>query len=496
MQELLPLLPYVAAIITITLSNAPQIKAMSYLKALGMFLIWISALLAYLQGAIDVYSMIFVSSASLVGALASTYAVEYSRVLGYGAGLNYAIDAFSVLISTSFIAPNILLFVVTWTITELVGFYLVNLGQEHSIESSVSTSSRFLIVSTATFEMSAFTIIYVSLFTVPALVAMPTPDLSILLQSFVKIVPLDAPSYAIPLILIGFITKSALIPLHFWLPDAHSVAPSPASALLSGAMVSMGTYGLLRISSMFKLSEWIPIVLIALGLLTTLYGGLQAYVQRDSKRLLAYSTLAGSGFSTSLLGYYLIDRSQIALIALCMSVISHSTYKATLFLDAGLIEIAYGYRLVHRVHGAAKVLPISSLGGIMAFTALIGIPPTATFFSKLLALMLIVEKSLELAESLLLISVAASISLSIIYGLAYVKMYFGKPSVLLTSGKSVAARGCSFSVLVAGVLNYLAPFTIVLFTTSMVIIASMVLTIPIALALIYSLYTTARRSVE
>lgn len=496
MQELLPLLPYVVAVIIIILSNVPRLRAASYLKALGTFFIWISALLAYLQGAIDVHSMIFVSSASLIGALASTYAVEYSRVLRYGTGLNYAIDALSVLISTSFIVPNILLFIVTWTIAELVGFYLVSLGQEHSIESSVSTSSRFLLVSTITFEISAFTTIYVSLFTVPALEAMLGPDLSILLQPFAKLVPLDAPSYAIPLILIGFITKSALIPLHFWLPDAHSVAPSPASALLSGAMVSMGTYGLLRISDMFKLSEWIPMALMVLGLLTALYGGLQAYVQRDSKRLLAYSTLAGSGFSTSLLGYHLIDRSQIALIALYMSVISHSIYKATLFLDAGLIEIAYGYRLVHRVHGAAKVLPTSSLGGIMAFTALIGIPPTATFLSKLLALMLIVEKGLGLAESVLLISVAASISLSIIYGLAYVKMYFGKPSVLLTSDKSAVVRGSSFSVLVAGAVNYLAPFTIVLFTTSMVIIASIALTIPVATALIYSLYTIARRGVD
>ncbi|MCS7127851.1 MAG: proton-conducting transporter membrane subunit [Desulfurococcaceae archaeon] len=495
MQELLPLLPYVIAVIIIILSSIPQLKAAIYLKALGMFFIWISALLAYLHGAIDVHSMIFASSASLVGVLASTYTIEYSRALGYGAGLNYAIDAFSVLIFTSFIVPNVLLFIITWTIAELVGFYLVNLGQEHSIESSVSTSSRYLLVSTATFEMSAFTTIYVSLFTVPALVAVPGPDLSILLQPFAKIVPLNAPNYAIPLMLIGFITKSALIPLHFWLPDAHSVAPSPASALLSGAMVSMGTYGLLRISDMFKLGEWTPIALIVLGLLTTLYGGLQAYVQRDSKRLLAYSTLAGSGFSTSLLGYYLIDRSMIALIALYMSVISHSMYKATLFLDAGLIEIAYGYRLVHRVHGATKVLPISSLGGIMAFTALIGIPPTATFLSKLLALMLIVEKGLGLTESTLLISVAASISLSIIYGLAYVKMYFGKPSVLLTGSKTMV-RKSSFSVLAAGVLNYLIPFTIVLFTTSTIIIASMALTIPIAAALIYSFYTIARRGVD
>ena len=151
-----------------------------------------------------------------------------------------------------------------------------------------------------------------------------------------------AASLAFVLLVLGFATKAGLVPLHVWLPRAHSEAPSHVSAAMSAAMVTMGVYGALLVTVRLLPGgpAWWGLVLLALGAVSALYGILQASVASDVKRLLAYSTTENVGLMFVALGTWVLLRpdggcrrgADVALTACLLLVVSHAAFKATLFL--------------------------------------------------------------------------------------------------------------------------------------------------------------------
>ena len=183
---------------------------------------------------------------------------------------------------------------------------------------------------------------------------------------------------ALVLILLGALTKSAQFPFHFWLPHAMT-APTPVSAYLhSAAMVKLGVFLMARLWPVLSGTDaWIAIVGSA-GLVTFVFGAYTAMFQQDLKGLLAYSTISHLGLITLLLGL----NSTLGLVAAIFHMLNHATFKASLFMAAGIIDHETGTRDLRRLSGLFRFMPITATLAIVAAAAMAGVPLLNGFLSK------------------------------------------------------------------------------------------------------------------
>jgi multicomponent Na+:H+ antiporter subunit D len=196
------------------------------------------------------------------------------------------------------------------------------------------------------------------------------------------------------LILCGFGLKAAIIPFHAWLPDAHSSAPSPISAMLSGVFIkAVGIYVIIRLFfNMFVVTEGISVLITTLGTLSMVIGVFLAIGQWDIKRLLGYHSISQMGYVVLSvgIGMILISRGcqpEVASLAIAGGIfhlINHAAFKGLLFLNAGAIEYTIGTRDLKEMGGLAKPMPATSATSFIASMSISGIPPFNGFFSKLI----------------------------------------------------------------------------------------------------------------
>jgi multicomponent K+:H+ antiporter subunit A len=183
---------------------------------------------------------------------------------------------------------------------------------------------------------------------------------------------------ALALVAAGALTKSAQFPFHFWLPHAMA-APTPVSAYLhSAAMVKLGVFLLVRLwPAMAETDAWIWMVGTA-GLVTLVLGAYTAIFQHDLKGLLAYSTISHLGLVTVLIGL----NSPLALVAAVFHIMNHATFKASLFMAAGIIDHETGTRDIRRLSGLYRFMPITATLAMVAAAAMAGVPLLNGFLSK------------------------------------------------------------------------------------------------------------------
>ena len=183
---------------------------------------------------------------------------------------------------------------------------------------------------------------------------------------------------ALVLVLAGVLTKSAQFPFHFWLPHAMS-APTPVSAYLhSAAMVKAGVFLLARLWPALAGTElWFWTVSLA-GASSLLLGALSATFQKDMKGVLAYSTISHLGLITLLLGM----NTRLALVAAVFHMMNHATFKASLFMAAGIVDHETGTRDLSRLSGLRRLMPITATVATVAAAAMAGVPLLNGFLSK------------------------------------------------------------------------------------------------------------------
>jgi multicomponent K+:H+ antiporter subunit A len=183
---------------------------------------------------------------------------------------------------------------------------------------------------------------------------------------------------ALTLVLLGAFTKSAQFPFHFWLPHAMA-APTPVSAYLhSATMVKAGVFLLARLWPILSGGEIWFVVVSSIGLTTLLVGAYYAIVQHDLKGLLAYSTISHLGLITLLFGL----GSPLAAVAAVFHIINHATFKASLFMAAGIIDHECGSRDMRKLHGLFRYMPYTATLAIVGSLAMAGVPLLNGFLSK------------------------------------------------------------------------------------------------------------------
>jgi multicomponent Na+:H+ antiporter subunit D len=187
---------------------------------------------------------------------------------------------------------------------------------------------------------------------------------------------------AFALICTGFLVKSAAVPFHFWLADAHAVAPTPVCMLFSGVMVELGVYAIAR-TYLMGFAGAVPAAavhssLIVFGAAAALLGAVMCVLQRHIKRLLAYSTISHVGLL--LVGLGLLRKD--ALAGAAMYLLGHAGVKAALFVGAGALLNRYETIDEHDLHGRGRSMPVAGLIFLLGGLGLAGLPPSGTWAGK------------------------------------------------------------------------------------------------------------------
>jgi hydrogenase-4 component B len=195
--------------------------------------------------------------------------------------------------------------------------------------------------------------------------------------------------------LVGFGTKAGVMPLHVWLPRAHPMAPAPVSALMSGVMIKVALYGLVRVLVAWDgvLPVWFGVLVLAVGALSAVGGVVYALFQHDLKRLLALHSVENVGIIVLGIGACLVLRARgadtwaaFALAAALLHCVNHAVFKALLFLGAGVFERAVGSLDIDRLGGLLRRMPWSGGAFLIGAAAIAGLPPLNGFASEWLTL--------------------------------------------------------------------------------------------------------------
>jgi hydrogenase-4 component B len=195
--------------------------------------------------------------------------------------------------------------------------------------------------------------------------------------------------------IVGFGTKAGLMPFHSWLPRAHPIAPSHISGLMSGVMIKLALYGLIRVEFSWTGARlaWVPYALLALGALSSVGGILYALVQHDLKRLLAFSSIENVGIIVLALGaagllmnHGLRDLAAIAFAAALFHTLNHAVFKSLLFLGAGAVERQLRSLDLDHIGGLLKRMPRTGGAFLVGSLAIAGLPPLNGWASEWLTL--------------------------------------------------------------------------------------------------------------
>ena len=267
------------------------------------------------------------------------------------------------------LSDNLLLLVVFWELTSISSFLLVGFWG-HRADARAGARMALAVTGGGGLLLLAGVVMLGQI--------AGTFDLSAMLSQGEHIRAHASFPLALVLILLGCFTKSAQWPFHFWLPDAMA-APTPVSAYLhSATMVKAGVFMLARLYPVLGGSGLFEVIVSGTGLLTLGFAAYVAVFRHDIKSLLAYSTISHLGLITFLIGL----SSPLSAVAAVFHILNHATFKAALFMTAGIIDHETGTRDMRRLGGLMSVLPWTGTMAIIAAAAMAGIPLTNGFLSK------------------------------------------------------------------------------------------------------------------
>ncbi|HEX9161067.1 MAG TPA: proton-conducting transporter membrane subunit, partial [Thermoanaerobaculia bacterium] len=374
---------------------------------------------------VDALSAFFAAPVFLLGGAGAIYAERYWPVGRDHAG--YVRAFFGLLIGALALlmtAANTILFLATWEIVAAASFFLVSTEHEqpdarragwiYLASSHVSTLALFAIVAIlhATTHTWSFTKLPAGTATSPAGQAI------------------------FWLALVAFGIKAGLMPFHIWLPGAHAAAPSHVSAVMSGVVIKMGIYGLVRVLSLFDvMPPAFGVTVLLAGIISSIFGVAFALAQHDLKRLLAYHSIENIGIIVTGIGIGMVAQAHhlpaLALLGYAgalLHVWNHGLFKALLFLSGGAAIHSAHTREMDRMGGLGKLMPWTAGAFLIGAAAITGLPPLNGFVSEWLLYVgsfASITASKADADLLLLIIVVPALALTGALALACFVKAFG-----------------------------------------------------------------------
>lgn len=340
------------------------------------------------QPVVDQLTLVFLAIILLASVPSAVYAVPYFRrelTPARRRAAGWLLVGFIVSLGLVVCAGNAISFLVSWELMALLSWLLVVTDARHA--AAVRAGVLYLVMTHAATAciIAGFCLLYSTA------------------GSF-DFQALGAAAHALPagkrdavflLFLAGFGTKAGLVPLHLWLPYAHPQAPSPVSGIMSGAMVKMGVYGIVRfVFGMVGITTpWWGGVIMALAGVTMLTGALYALMETDIKKILAYSTIENIGIIMLGLGVAALCAAsgfpQVAVLALAAALfhaVNHAAFKNLLFLAAGAVALETHTRNIEHLGGLIKRMPWTAGLFFVGAAASAALPPLNGFASEWLAL--------------------------------------------------------------------------------------------------------------
>ena len=352
---------------------------------------------------LDALAAYFLVVVNFAGALVSLYALEYGAHDAEPARVLPFYPAFLAAMNLVLLADDAFVFLLSWEVMSLTSWFLV-LATHRQPE---TRPAAFLYLIMAAFGTGAMLLAF----------GLMSGGVGSYAFTVLRGAELGASKAAVlfALVLVGAGSKAGMVPLHVWLPPAHSAAPSHVSALMSGVMTKVALYGLVRV--LFDLAGqppwWWGAVVLVLGGITALLGVLYAVMQHDLKRLLAYHTVENIGIVIIGLGLALAFRANrldglavLALTAALLHVFNHAIFKSLLFLGAGAILVATGERDMERLGGLIHRMPRTAFVFLIGAVAISALPPFNGFVSEWLTFQALLDGS-QLPQWLLKFAVPA-----------------------------------------------------------------------------------------
>lgn len=397
MELIFILISYLSAvIISILVKNRNMIELVSIV--VSIIALVMSFLIAFNVAFLGIYSPFPLFSVDALGAivmlitaivgLASTvYSVQYLRqetakgIIGLTRVKQYFIFL-NIFIATMFLTITANSPVFAWISIEATTLSTALLISFYNKPSSIEAAWKYLIINSVGLLLGFFgTLLYFT----PVILSGGNGfmDWQLLAANAIHLNPLVA-KVAFIFVFIGYGTKVGLAPMHTWLPDAHSKAPAPISALLSGVLLNIALVIVLR----FKIITDIVVgksfsqnLLIIFGLFSIIIASLIIFNQKNYKRLLAYSSIENMGIIALGFGF-----GGLGIFAGVLHMIYHAFIKSALFLSAGTIFLKYSTTKIAKIRGALIALPVTSLLFLLGFFIITGTPPFGIFLTKILIL--------------------------------------------------------------------------------------------------------------
>jgi hydrogenase-4 component B len=330
---------------------------------------------------IDALSAVFVIQLCVIAALAAIYGLEYWTQPRHPTSGRKLRAFFGLMVSGMLllaVARNLVLFMIGWEVMAIGAFMTVTTEDD---QQRVRDAGYLYLIATR-----VGTLAVIAAFALLS-VALGNAELAGTLDATTPIAAL-----IFILAFVGCGLKAGVMPLHIWLPSAHGNAPSHVSAVMSGALIKMGIYTLLRFLSMFPDPPvWWGGTVLTFGLVSGVLGVAFAIGQHDLKRLLAYHSVENIGIICMGVGLALLGRSAgrpdlvvLGLAGALLHVWNHGLFKALLFLCAGSVLHATGMREIDRLGGLAKRMRWTALCFVIGAVAICGLPPLNGFVSELL----------------------------------------------------------------------------------------------------------------
>jgi multicomponent K+:H+ antiporter subunit A len=355
-----------AASLALLLSHAPAVMAGETVRNVWA---WVPEIGLALTFRLDGLSLLFAGLILFIGLLIVLYAHFYLSPKDSPGKFYSEMMLFMAAMLGVALSDNLLLLVVFWELTSLSSFLLIGFWS-HRADARAGARQALAVTGGGGLAMLGGFVLLGQI--------AGTYELSEMLGSVAMIQadPLFVP--ALLLILLGAFTKSAQFPFHFWLPDAMA-APTPVSAYLhSATMVKAGVFLLMRMYPVLAGSGWFEVIVTATGLATVLFAAFIALFKHDLKGLLAYSTVSHLGLIVFLVGL----GSPLAAVAAVFHVLNHATFKASLFMIAGIVDHETHSRDMRQLGGLWKFMPWTATLSMVAAASMAGVPLTNGFLSK------------------------------------------------------------------------------------------------------------------